>query len=216
MITDKTASKGTVELSLTSAMQSLDYVNLVDIEEPVCISVEPGEDIEVSVNAGGSFRNHYVYVDYDGDGFTASIAEGSDWKPAGDIVAYSFYNNNAASDENGWNSTGKAISGGDRSKPALPAFTAPANSGVYRVRFKQDWCNIDPMGDADGKFGDFKQNGGQIIDALLVVGSPETGIENVKGESGKREGLYDLTGRKLENIMTPGVYIVNGKKVLVK
>jgi hypothetical protein len=38
----------------------------------------------------------------------------------------------------------------------------------------------------------------------------------VKGESGEVKGVYDLTGRKLEQITAPGVYIVNGKKVLVK
>ena len=81
------------------------------------------------------------------------------------------------------------------------------------MRFKQDWCNIDPQGDADGKFGDFKENGGQIIDVLLTV-TNSTGISEVKVE--KTEGIYDLTGRKLEQISAPGVYIVNGKKVLVK
>jgi hypothetical protein len=83
------------------------------------------------------------------------------------------------------------------------------------LRFKQDWCNIDPQGDADGKFGDFKENGGQIIDVLLTV-TNVTGIEDIKGENGNVKAIYDLTGRKLEQITAPGVYIVNGKKVLVK
>ena len=83
------------------------------------------------------------------------------------------------------------------------------------MRFKQDWCNIDPQGDADGKFGDFKENGGAIIDVLLTV-TNSTGISEVKGESGEVKGVYDLTGRKLEQITAPGVYVVNGKKVLVK
>ena len=30
------------------------------------------------------------------------------------------------------------------------------------------------------------------------------------------EGIFDLTGRKIEEITAPGIYIVNGKKVLVK
>ena len=46
------------------------------------------------------------------------------------------------------------------------------------MRFKQDWCNIDPMGDADGKFDDFKQNGGQIVDVTLEVVAP-TAISGV-------------------------------------
>ena len=47
----------------------------------------------------------------------------------------------------------------------------------------------------------------------LVFGT--TAIEEVEAES-EVEGIYDLSGRKLEGIYSPGVYIVNGKKVLVK
>ena len=47
----------------------------------------------------------------------------------------------------------------------------------------------------------------------LVFGT--TAIEEVEAES-EAEGIYDLSGRKLEGIYSPGVYIVNGKKVLVK
>lgn len=50
--------------------------------------------------------------------------------------------------------------------------------------------------------------------SLEEVGS--TGIENVKGEDANVNGVYDLSGRKLEQITAPGLYIINGKKVLVK
>ena len=43
-----------------------------------------------------------------------------------------------------------------------------------------------------------------------------TGISEVKGESGNVKGIYDLTGRRVEAITAPGIYIVGGKKVLVK
>ena len=206
---------GTSSYELTATDKGLDYVNMATAAEPVYFVAAPGETVTASVDAAGSWVHFFVYIDKEGDGFTASIAEGSNWEPAGDLVAYSFYNNNDSSDELGWNSVGQSISGNNRNKPTIPAFTAPAEAGTYRLRFKQDWCNIDPQGDADGKFGDFKQNGGQIIDLLLVV-TNTTGISEVKGESGEVKGVYDLTGRKLEQITAPGVYIVNGKKVLVK
>ena len=41
-----------------------------------------------------------------------------------------------------------------------------------------------------------------------------TGIDNVEGENGVNV-IYDLTGRKIENITKAGIYIINGKKVLV-
>ena len=47
-------------------------------------------------------------------------------------------------------------------------------------------------------------------------GEGTTGIDEVKGENGKVEGFYDLTGRRVEAVTAPGIYIVNGKKVLVK
>ena len=42
-----------------------------------------------------------------------------------------------------------------------------------------------------------------------------TGIEGVEVENGVK-AIYDLTGRRVEAITAPGIYIVNGKKVLVK
>ena len=43
-----------------------------------------------------------------------------------------------------------------------------------------------------------------------------TGIDEMKGENAEVKAIYDLTGRKIETIAQPGIYIVNGKKVLVK
>ncbi|MBQ5888939.1 MAG: hypothetical protein IIW77_06670 [Bacteroidaceae bacterium] len=42
-----------------------------------------------------------------------------------------------------------------------------------------------------------------------------TGIEGVEVEN-EVKAIYDLTGRRVEAITAPGIYIVNGKKVLVK
>ena len=43
-----------------------------------------------------------------------------------------------------------------------------------------------------------------------------TGISEVKGENGNVKGIYDLTGRRLDEITAPGIYIIDGKKVLIK
>ena len=44
----------------------------------------------------------------------------------------------------------------------------------------------------------------------------ETGIGKLKVENGKAKVIYDLTGRRVDAITAPGIYIVNGKKTLVK
>ena len=209
-ITVTTATNwGTYDLTATE--QTQDYTDATAV---AVFTVAPGEDVQVSFNKVGEWIHQYIFVDFDADGFTASIAEGSNWEPAGDLVAYSFYNNDGSSDESGWNSVGTVITGNNRNTPSMPSFKAPEAVGEYRMRIKQDWSNIDPMGDSDGKFGDFKANGGQIIDVILSVTVPE-GIENVVTEAAA-ETIYDLTGRKIETITKAGIYIVNGKKVLVK
>jgi hypothetical protein len=46
-------------------------------------------------------------------------------------------------------------------------------------------------------------------------GEGTTAIENVEVEN-EVKAIYDLTGRRVEEITAPGIYIINGKKVLVK
>ena len=46
-------------------------------------------------------------------------------------------------------------------------------------------------------------------------GEGTTGIEKVEIRNEKSE-IYDLTGRRIDAITAPGIYVVNGKKVLVK
>ena len=43
-----------------------------------------------------------------------------------------------------------------------------------------------------------------------------TGVSEVKCENGEVKAIYDLQGRRLERIATPGIYIVGGRRVLVK
>lgn len=205
---------GEQSYSLSSDEQYQEYLDITTKEQ--CFVAAPGETVTLTVNTGGSWVHHYVYIDTDADGFTASIAEGSEYVPAGDLFAYSFYNNGGSSDEYGcYNSVGTSISGDDRNKPAVPSFAVPVEEGTYRMRIKQDWCSIDPNGDSDSNFGGtFSSYGGQIIDILLAV-TTDTAIEDVL-EGNFVEGIYDLTGRKIEEVSAPGIYIVNGKKVLIK
>lgn len=41
-----------------------------------------------------------------------------------------------------------------------------------------------------------------------------TGIYNVKSDNGREKVIYDITGRRVKSMSKPGLYIVNGKKVI--
>lgn len=43
-----------------------------------------------------------------------------------------------------------------------------------------------------------------------------TDIEEVETESENVKAIYDLTGRKLESIAGPGIYIIDGKKIIIR
>ena len=55
----------------------------------------------------------------------------------------------------------------------------------------------------------------EVASYSFRFGEGTTGVEKVEIRNEKSE-IYDLTGRRVETITEPGIYIVNGKKVLVK
>lgn len=55
------------------------------------------------------------------------------------------------------------------------------------------------------------------LTVTVTYKNPQTGIgEATDGINAGKQSIYDLQGRKLQRIARPGIYIVNGKKVLVK
>ena len=49
-----------------------------------------------------------------------------------------------------------------------------------------------------------------------VVEFKTTDVEEVKSENGKVKTIYDLQGRRVKEASQPGIYIINGKKTLIK
>ena len=174
-------------LTLTYDEKRLCYV---DKSSSVKMKATAGETVTITVNKAGDWMNAYVYIDADNNGFTAGIE--NNYVPTGDLVSYSFYNNGNDSDQSGWNSAGDVINGGGepdpRSTVVLPTFTTPNTPGEYRMRIKLDWCNIDPNGDNDNKFGNFTSNGGHIIDVTLEV------AEKQQEEQAKEYAINRQTG----------------------
>ncbi len=111
---------------------------------------------------------------------------------------------------------------GEQTEGSVIAFRAASNNliGAYNISFNGGarwlYCNQNNFTDAGGSTNN--ANGYCFnIEEVEVVVEPEnpTVIENVETEAENAE-IYDLTGRKVENITKAGIYIVNGCKVLVK
>lgn len=60
------------------------------------------------------------------------------------------------------------------------------------------------------------ETAGALTFKFTVKAADETGINNVESENGKVNAIFDLTGRKVKEITAPGIYIVGGKKIIVK
>ena len=70
--------------------------------------------------------------------------------------------------------------------------------------------------EANKAYFDVDAQGANVSAFSFRYGEGVTGIDEVKGEDGNVKAIYDLQGRKLNDITQPGVYVVNGKKVVVK
>ena len=53
-----------------------------------------------------------------------------------------------------------------------------------------------------------------VLFAFEEVEETATGISNIK--SAQEDAIYDLQGRKLDQVTKPGLYIINGRKVVIK
>ncbi len=62
---------------------------------------------------------------------------------------------------------------------------------------------------------DMSEMFGQIINVVFGSEDNVTSIDSINAENSAKV-IYDITGRRVNEITTAGIYIVNGKKVFVK
>ena len=190
------------------------------------ISIFSEGDIPVTVTSAGwaSFSNASA-VDFTGTGITAYIAKEKD----ANNVTLTEINKVPAS-------TGIVVNAAAAGTYAIPVLTAAADATTGNLL--KPWLTAGMPGDAnyytlavDGGNPIFKKSSGGTLAAgkayLVMSGTlaPElgvgfeggiTGINNVKGsEFNANDNIYNLNGQRVAN-PTKGLYIVNGKKVIVK
>ncbi len=147
----------------------------------------PGQRVDPSVDYTGAWMHAYVYIDRDNDGIFSP----------GELVSYSLF---ADGKDTGKSSDGREYSSANNGFMSLidpPAFTVPSDlaPGIYRMRYKVDWDNTDPGGDA----AHIAQNGGAIADVLLNVHSDMVSVAN----DNRNGEVLTADGRSLDNLKVP-------------
>jgi len=160
------------------------------------VKVKVGGTVNTAVAYTGYWMHSYLYLDKGNDGeFSTGVGDGISLDPATDLVSFSLYSDGNSS--YGKNSAGTTISNsnsGFNGRWTPPAFTVPADMtpGIYRMRYKLDWNNIDPGGDPN----EFVSNGGTIIDMLLNVHNDNVTVrqDNRNGEITLADGTVINAG----------------------
>ncbi len=106
-------------------------------------------------------------------------------------------------------------------------FAAKQSINIVEGDVEADWIGTylgEVPVDMTGKMTDYKLYCNINIDMSATLNQKInvkfgredlSGIEDIAGEQGTK-AIFDLTGRRVEAITAPGIYIVNGKKVIVK
>lgn len=206
-----------VSLTVNGQEQTIEFGKTMNGYEDLTaqtFTVTPGAEVTPAIGYVGEWMHGYVYVDLDNDKQFSFNAD-SDDQTGTEVVSYSFYS--ASNGSTGLNSKGETVSNNCNVNP-LPSFTAPAEEGTYRIRFKVDWNSVD-AGGCVVSGNNILNNGGGIYDATLVVKDVTNGIDSINAEAANAE-LFTVDGVKISKLQK-GLNIVRTadgkvKKVVIK
>lgn len=206
-----------VSLTVNGKEQTIEFGKTMNGYEDLTaqsFTVTPGAEVTPAIGYVGEWMHGYVYVDLNNDKQFSFNAD-SDDQTGTEVVSYSFYS--ASNGSTGLNSKGETVSNNCNVNP-LPSFTAPAEEGTYRIRFKVDWNNVDAGGCVIAT-NNILNNGGGIYDATLVVKDVTNGIDSINAEAANAE-LFTVDGVKISKLQK-GLNIVRTadgkvKKVVIK
>jgi len=206
-----------VSLTVNGQAQTIEFGKTMNGYEDLTaqsFTVTPGAEVTPAIGYVGEWMHGYVYVDLNYDKQFSFNAD-SDDQTGTEVVSYSFYS--ASNGSTGLNSKGETVSNNCNVNP-LPSFTAPAEEGTYRIRFKVDWNSVD-AGGCVVSGNNILNNGGGIYDATLVVKDVTNGIDSINAEAANAE-LFTVDGVKISKLQK-GLNIVRTadgkvKKVVIK
>lgn len=206
-----------VSLTVNGQAQTIEFGKTMNGYEDLTaqsFTVTPGAEVTPAIDYVGEWMHGYVYVDLNNDKQFSFNAD-SDDQTGTEVVSYSFYS--ASNGSTGLNSKGETVSNNCNVNP-LPSFTAPAEEGTYRIRFKVDWNSVD-AGGCVVSGNNILNNGGGIYDATLVVKDVTNGIDSINAEAANAE-LFTVDGVKISKLQK-GLNIVRTadgkvKKVVIK
>lgn len=206
-----------VSLTVNGQAQTIEFGKTMNGYEDLTaqsFTVTPGAEVTPAIGYVGEWMHGYVYVDLNNDKQFSFNAD-SDDQTGTEVVSYSFYS--ASNGSTGLNSKGETVSNNCNVNP-LPSFTAPAEEGTYRIRFKVDWNSVD-AGGCVVSGNNILNNGGGIYDATLVVKDITNGIDSINAEAANAE-LFTVDGVKISKLQK-GLNIVRTadgkvKKVVIK
>ena len=206
-----------VSLTVNGKEQTIEFGKTMNGYEDLTaqsFTVTPGAEVTPAIGYVGEWMHGYVYVDLNNDKQFSFNAD-SDDQTGTEVVSYSFYS--ASNGSTGLNSKGETVSNNCNVNP-LPSFTAPAEEGTYRIRFKVDWNSVDAGGCVVAT-NNILNNGGGIYDATLVVKDVPNGIDSINAEAANAE-LFTVDGVKISKLQK-GLNIVRTadgkvKKVVIK
>ena len=206
-----------VSLTVNGQAQTIEFGKTMNGYEDLTaqtFTVTPGAEVTPAIGYVGEWMHGYVYIDLDNDKQFSFNAD-SDDQTGTEVVSYSFYS--ASNAKTGLNSKGETVSNNCNVNP-LPSFTAPAEEGTYRIRFKVDWNSVD-AGGCVVSGNNILNNGGGIYDATLVVKDITNGIDSINAEAANAE-LFTVDGVKVSKLQK-GLNIVRTadgkvKKVVIK
>lgn len=136
---------------------------------------KPGETVTPTIDWKGEWMHGYAYLDKDDNGKFDVDYTNSGVTNARDLVSYSYYKDK--------NSAGSRASGD--CGVTLPSFKIDNDMkpGIYRMRYKVDWDNVDPGGStATGNL--ITNNGGALIDVLVNIHNDEVNLFRATEENG--------------------------------